>query len=209
MYTFFYNNIFSCCIVQNTIYTPYKEIFTKLICKCHNIVWCTIYKFTKFLDSSRWNMTVPFHIVYRLSGNSMLNQIILWYSFFFHCLPKWRIIYHFYIHSFRFAQGTKRNENGLPERTFFFIILLIGNSVYYKSRGGEWAIQPAGWPYFYMCRLSFQAQISVHSEQVRITSTKSYLCLNNFVYGLDRQSMPFPPIIFVEPLWFWKESLWL
>ena len=94
-------------------------------------------------------MTIPFHIVYRLSSNSMLNQIILWYSFFFHCLPKWRIIYHFYIHSFRFAQGTKRNENGLPERIFFFIILLIGNSVYYKSRGGEWAVQPAGWPYFF------------------------------------------------------------
>ena len=51
---------------------------------------------------------------------------------------------HFYIHSFRFAQGTKRNENGLPERIFFFIILLIGNSVYYKSRGGEWAVRPAG-----------------------------------------------------------------
>lgn len=96
MYTFFYNNIFSCCIVQNTIYTPYKEIFTKLICKCHNIVRSATYKFTKFLDSSRWNMTVPFHIVYRFSSNSMLNQIILWYSFFFHCLPKWRIIYHFY-----------------------------------------------------------------------------------------------------------------
>lgn len=50
--------------------------------------------------------------------------------------------------------------------------------------------------YFYMCRLSFQAQISV------TLSTKSYLCLNNFVYGLDSQSMPFPPISFVEPLWF-------
>lgn len=50
----------------------------------------------------------------------------------------------FYIHSFRFAQGTKRNENGLPERIFFFIILLIGNSVYYKSRGGEWAVRLTG-----------------------------------------------------------------
>ena len=24
---------------------------------------------------------------------------------------------------------------------FFFIILLVGNSVYYKSRGGEWAVR--------------------------------------------------------------------
>ena len=54
------------------------------------------------------------------------------------------IHFHLYIHSFRFAQGTKRNENGLPERIFFFIILLIGNSVYYKSRGGEWAVRLTG-----------------------------------------------------------------
>ena len=44
---------------------------------------------------------------------------------------------------------------------FFFIILLIGNSVYYKSWGGEWAVRLAGRPYSYMCSPPFQAQISV------------------------------------------------
>ena len=88
------------CNIKNTGCTPCTETFwqtkNKLICECHNIVWCATNKFTKFLDSRCWNMTIPFHIVYRLSSNSMLNQIILWYSFFFHFPPKWRIIYHFY-----------------------------------------------------------------------------------------------------------------
>ena len=112
------------------------------------------------------------------------------------------LFFHRYIHSFRFAQAQNVMKM-FPWAYFFFIILLVGNSVYYKSRGGEWAVRLAGWPYCYMCRLSFQAQISV------TPSTKSYLCLNNFVYGLDSQSIPSLPIIFSEPLRFWKESLWL
>ena len=45
-----------------------------------------------------------------------------------------------------------------------------------------------------MCGLSFRAQISV------TPITKSYLCLNNFVYGLDSQSMPSLPVFFSNPV---------
>jgi len=40
----------------------------------------------------------------------------------------------------------------------FFLILLIGNPVYYKSRGGERAVRLAGWPHIYMCSPPFQAR---------------------------------------------------
>ena len=43
---------------------------------------------------------------------------------------------HYYIHSFRFAQA-QHVMKMFPWAHFFFIILLVGNSVYYKSRGGE------------------------------------------------------------------------
>ena len=40
---------------------------------------------------------------------------------------------------FAFTQGTKRNENvGCPELCLYN--RSIGNSVHYKSRGGEWAV---------------------------------------------------------------------
>ena len=45
-----------------------------------------------------------------------------------------------YIHSFRFAQAQNVMKM-FSLSLFFFIILLVGNSVYYKSRGGEWAVR--------------------------------------------------------------------
>ena len=50
---------------------------------------------------------------------------------------------HDYIHSFRFAQAQNVMKM-FSLSLFFFIILLVGNSVYYKSRGGEWAVRHAG-----------------------------------------------------------------
>ena len=48
-----------------------------------------------------------------------------------------------YIHSFRFAQA--QNVMKMVTWVYFsFIILLIGISVHYKSRGGEWAVRLAG-----------------------------------------------------------------
>ena len=73
------------------------------------------------------------------------------------------ISYHDYIHSFRFAQAQNVMKM-FPWAYFFFIILPVGNSVYYKSRGGEWAVRLAGWPNDYMCSPPFQAQISVSKE---------------------------------------------
>ena len=52
-------------------------------------------------------------------------------------------INHDYIHSFRFAQAQNVMKI-FSLSLFFFIILLVGNSVYYKSRGGEWAVRHAG-----------------------------------------------------------------
>lgn len=52
-------------------------------------------------------------------------------------------MYHDYIHSFRFAQAQNVMKI-FSLSLFFFIILLVGNSVYYKSRGGEWAVRHAG-----------------------------------------------------------------
>ena len=51
--------------------------------------------------------------------------------------------YHGYIHSFRFTQAQNVMKIFFLS-LFFFIILLVGNSVYYKSRGGEWAVRHAG-----------------------------------------------------------------
>ena len=50
---------------------------------------------------------------------------------------------HDYIHSFRFAQAQNVMKMFFLS-LFFFIILLVGNSVYYKSRGGEWAVRLSG-----------------------------------------------------------------
>lgn len=52
-------------------------------------------------------------------------------------------LFHDYIHSFRFAQAQNVMKI-FSLSLFFFIILLVGNSVYYKSRGGEWAVRHAG-----------------------------------------------------------------
>ena len=54
-----------------------------------------------------------------------------------------RLVPHDYIHSFRFAQAQNVMKI-FSLSLFFFIILLVGNSVYYKSRGGEWAVRHAG-----------------------------------------------------------------
>ena len=51
--------------------------------------------------------------------------------------------FHSYIHSFRFAQAQNVMKM-VAQAYFFFIILLVGNSVYYKSRGDEWAVRLAG-----------------------------------------------------------------
>ena len=51
--------------------------------------------------------------------------------------------FHLYTHSFRFAQA--QNVMKMVARAYIsVIILLIGDSAYYKSRGGEWAVRLAG-----------------------------------------------------------------
>ncbi|MDQ0221466.1 hypothetical protein J2S21_004640, partial [Peribacillus cavernae] len=45
---------------------------------------------------------------------------------------------HGYIHSFRFAQGTKRYETSFLKQ-YFGESIAIGIPINYKSRGGEWA----------------------------------------------------------------------
>ena len=51
--------------------------------------------------------------------------------------------FHGYIHSFRFTQAQNVMKIFFLS-LFFFIILLVGNSVYYKSRGGKWAVRLTG-----------------------------------------------------------------
>lgn len=65
----------------------------------------------------------------------------------------------------------------------------IGITVNYKSRGGEWAAPTLERPHLYMCRLPFQAQISVTSI------TQTYLCINITRLLPGNQSMLSIPLI--------------
>ena len=110
--------------------------------------------------------------------------------------------FHLYIHSFRAAQGTKRHEKnvGLLQLSFYNCSIGIFSILQIT---GRWVGCPfIGWPYFYMCRMLFQAQISVPWAR-NLIFVKTTL-----VFILSIQSMLSTPYNLLN-LWFWKESLWL
>lgn len=62
--------------------------------KLHYVVWSTFNNLTYFFHRGCRNITISFHVIYCFSCYSILNKIILAYTFFFHYLPQRTIIYH-------------------------------------------------------------------------------------------------------------------
>ncbi len=78
----------------------------------------------------------------------------------------------------------------------FYYSIVIEITVNYKSRGGEWVAPTVNRPHSYMCRLPFQAQISMTIDHADLSLYKHFSFISgqsvNAVYPCNSKKGVFP-----------------